>query len=624
MGPNIQTFDRAIACIDSLRVRAARMTGGEGFEDDDDALTILADIVAGIRSCAPYVMIRDLDSFRKAGANLLNPIYAEKISQKASLEELTWSSAVPPHRDSLLALLDQTISYFDIKEESGSPSRSAVSRRDSSPRSSHDSNRVSPNQLKALLKALRASVRTNGFVDVDQLIQMRTYSDVAELRRRFWGLEQVLESVELCLGKVFERFLLSLIEILDEIHLQESPDARTTSSVANLATRKSCKSSSKMKILLATCLVVLSFALMALAWEQEDFQIFDLHDSLAKIKGEKDENGNKIDFYSVLEIAPTASASELTKAYRKASLTLHPDKNPSPEAAALYALLTSINKILKDEGMRERYDRHRARGIPRWRGTGYFLARYKPGVVFIVTFIIGMISFAQYLTAWIMFYQSRQTPTEDGDEGSDAQITYSQIRKKLKRAGIAETPEIKKAIKNNVPPAEILKMISEAPKTSENGSDDLPAPKSKGPAITDTLIFQLPVYLAKFAYNVVTGKAFAKKPKPEGDEFVADEEYEEEDYEENEDVVLNKPTSSPGKKSNASAASTTKPSEKLRQRRLKKGKKDDDEEEEEEEKVQRPKKKTLGPGMIRSASGVVMSKQDFIKQKQKELAAGKQ
>ncbi|KAI8850477.1 hypothetical protein BC829DRAFT_389544 [Chytridium lagenaria] len=378
-----------------------------------------------------------------------------------------------------------------------------------------------------------------------------------------------------------------------------------------------------MRIGTSFLVVLLALACTVFAWDQEDFEIFDLYDRLVKIKGEKDEKGNKVDFYTILEISPSATPSELTKAYRKLSLTLHPDKNPDPKAGELYALLTSINTILKDEGMRERYDRHRNRGIPRWRGTGYFLTRYKPGVGFIVTFMIGMISFAQYLTSWVLFFQKKNTATEEDEDVDGSQITYSQIRKKLKRAGIAETPAIKKAIKSNVPPAEILKMISDLSKgketeETESANTGYAPPKLERPKILDTLVFQLPISIVKFGYSLVTGKAFTKKEKIVREEFIPDYDYEEEDYDglEEEVTFTNKGSPVPATP-NWEKKTGSRPSEKLRQNRLKKDKKRRDGDEEEEEK------KALGPGMIRSASGVVMSKQDFIKQKQKELAAGK-
>ncbi|KAJ3046534.1 DnaJ sub C member 1, partial [Rhizoclosmatium hyalinum] len=78
------------------------------------------------------------------------------------------------------------------------------------------------------------------------------------------------------------------------------------------------------------------FAAPVLAWEKEDFAIFDLHDKLVKVKGEKGASGKRIDFYQVLDVPRTATPIQLSRAYRKSSLELHPDKNPEPEAAALY------------------------------------------------------------------------------------------------------------------------------------------------------------------------------------------------------------------------------------------------------------------------------------------------
>ncbi|KAJ3111935.1 hypothetical protein HDU96_005140 [Phlyctochytrium bullatum] len=252
------------------------------------------------------------------------------------------------------------------------------------------------------------------------------------------------------------------------------------------------------------------------------------------------------------------------------------------------------------------------------------VGRYKPGVVFIVTFIVGMISFAQYLTAWILYLQKR-SPMIEEEESSEGGPSYSQIKKKLKRAGIAETPAIKKAFKAGAPPAEIMKMVNDLMREDEENDEHANSGRplaAEKPKVFDTLIFQLPLGIIRFGYNIVSGQAFKKQEKKFHEEFVPDYEEEEEEYDDLEEEVKFD-TKVSGAATVAKERSTVRPSERLRQNRLKKEKKrredeEDEEDEEEKEKVERRKKKTLGPGMIRSASGVVMSKEEFIKSRQKK------
>lgn len=252
-----------------------------------------------------------------------------------------------------------------------------------------------------------------------------------------------------------------------------------------------------------------------------------MHDALVKLKGEKDAAGSRVDFYSILEVSPASSQSEINRAYRKNSLALHPDKNPDPEAAALYALLTSINAILKNNESRERYDRHRAKGIPRWRGTGYFIAKYKPGLTFVITFVIGAISFAQYLTSWILFTVKKRSLESERAAfhqrvHSPNDLTYTDIRKMIKRATNADPPAtIKKAIKAGRPAAEILLMPEMAqvvallpPNQQLDETDDPVIAKlihqveASRPSLTATLIVQLPVGLFKLIFQVLPAAAW--------------------------------------------------------------------------------------------------------------------
>ena len=51
-----------------------------------------------------------------------------------------------------------------------------------------------------------------------------------------------------------------------------------------------------------------------------------------------------------------ATASEIKKAYHKAALRLHPDKNPSPDAAGKFQTLQKVYGVLGDAEKRKVYD----------------------------------------------------------------------------------------------------------------------------------------------------------------------------------------------------------------------------------------------------------------------------
>jgi curved DNA-binding protein CbpA len=58
-----------------------------------------------------------------------------------------------------------------------------------------------------------------------------------------------------------------------------------------------------------------------------------------------------------LNVAKTASAEEIKKAYRRLALLKHPDKNPDdPKAAENFQVLSKAYKILSDPKKRQNYD----------------------------------------------------------------------------------------------------------------------------------------------------------------------------------------------------------------------------------------------------------------------------
>ncbi|KAJ1557759.1 hypothetical protein HK096_005518 [Nowakowskiella sp. JEL0078] len=158
-----------------------------------------------------------------------------------------------------------------------------------------------------------------------------------------------------------------------------------------------------MRFLSSFAFLVALLPLLARArqnWDEIDFQIFDLNDALISIVGAD------ATFYSILDSQPSFSISEINKSYRKVSRRYHPDKNQGDEKAEkIYQLLTSIMGIFKDQNARDKYDFHLKNGFPKWKGSGYYYARYKPGLFTVSVVILVFISFVQYASVWGIYYR---------------------------------------------------------------------------------------------------------------------------------------------------------------------------------------------------------------------------
>ena len=63
-----------------------------------------------------------------------------------------------------------------------------------------------------------------------------------------------------------------------------------------------------------------------------------------------------LNHYEILELPKSATRSEITKAYRKASLTFHPDKSDKPEDAAHFLKIQAAYEALSDDGKRSHYE----------------------------------------------------------------------------------------------------------------------------------------------------------------------------------------------------------------------------------------------------------------------------
>ncbi|CAH6719025.1 mitochondrial protein import protein MAS5 [[Candida] jaroonii] len=75
-------------------------------------------------------------------------------------------------------------------------------------------------------------------------------------------------------------------------------------------------------------------------------------------------------FYDLLGVSATASETELKKAYRKAALKYHPDKNPSPEAAEKFKDISRAYEVLSDDQKRDIYDQYGEEGLSGAGGPG--------------------------------------------------------------------------------------------------------------------------------------------------------------------------------------------------------------------------------------------------------------
>lgn len=80
----------------------------------------------------------------------------------------------------------------------------------------------------------------------------------------------------------------------------------------------------------------------------------------------------KRDYYEVLEVAKSATAEEIKKAYRKKAIQFHPDKNPGDASAEeKFKEAAEAYEVLSDENKRSRYDQFGHAGVGGAAGGGF-------------------------------------------------------------------------------------------------------------------------------------------------------------------------------------------------------------------------------------------------------------
>uniref|UniRef100_A0A673JBC9 DnaJ homolog subfamily C member 10 n=1 Tax=Sinocyclocheilus rhinocerous TaxID=307959 RepID=A0A673JBC9_9TELE len=70
------------------------------------------------------------------------------------------------------------------------------------------------------------------------------------------------------------------------------------------------------------------------------------------------------DYYNLLSISREASTREIRQAFKKLALTMHPDKNPNDATAhEKFLKINRAYEVLKDEGLRKKYDKYGEKGL---------------------------------------------------------------------------------------------------------------------------------------------------------------------------------------------------------------------------------------------------------------------
>uniref|UniRef100_A0A8C5NWW9 DnaJ heat shock protein family (Hsp40) member C1 n=1 Tax=Jaculus jaculus TaxID=51337 RepID=A0A8C5NWW9_JACJA len=116
-------------------------------------------------------------------------------------------------------------------------------------------------------------------------------------------------------------------------------------------------------------------------------------------------------FPSSSPLLPTlqgASSSDIRKAYRKRSLSLHPDKNKDGNAETQFRQLVAIYEVLKDDERRQRYDDILINGLPDWRQPVFYYRRVRKmsnAELALLLFII--LTVGHYAVVWSIYLEKQ-------------------------------------------------------------------------------------------------------------------------------------------------------------------------------------------------------------------------
>ncbi|XP_033856260.1 dnaJ homolog subfamily C member 1-like isoform X2 [Acipenser ruthenus] len=168
---------------------------------------------------------------------------------------------------------------------------------------------------------------------------------------------------------------------------------------------------------LAVLLIFITNPLPSFTWDT-DLELFDLVEEIQQ------------NFYEFLAVAQDASSADIRKAYRKLSLTLHPDKNKDENAETQFRQLVAIYEVLKDEERRQRYNDILVNGLPDWRQPVFYYRRVRKmsnaelGLLLFIILTVG-----HYAVIWSIYLEKqldellsrkkREKRKKTGNKGAD-------------------------------------------------------------------------------------------------------------------------------------------------------------------------------------------------------------
>jgi len=111
-----------------------------------------------------------------------------------------------------------------------------------------------------------------------------------------------------------------------------------------------------------------------------------------------------VDYYKVLNVAPSASGVDIKKSYRTLSRLYHPDKNKAVDAELQFIRVQTAYDVLSDPELKEEYDELRLNGVP-WQEQyyGQYAHRYgmpQHDIRYVLLGFILLTTVAKHLYHW--------------------------------------------------------------------------------------------------------------------------------------------------------------------------------------------------------------------------------